>query len=297
MDGVLASRFAFDAIGTSWEINTPSPLGQEIRDQVLEDVERFDAFYSRFRKDSLVSLIAAVTDGGRFDFPAEAADMFDIYDRLHEATDGAVDPLVGRDLELLGYDSDYSLRANETALAALPSRRCTWSADVQRRGNTIETREPLVIDFGAVGKGLLVDLVSALMERAGHEDFVVDGGGDMRHRGLEPIEIGLEHPFDPTRVVGTTSLRNASLCASAINRRAWGDGLHHVLDGRTGRPTKGVVATWVMASDTATADGLATALFFATADRLTDRFDFSFARMFADGRIEFSDNFDGEIFS
>ena len=35
--------------------------------------------------------------------------MFDLYDRLVAATDGAVDPLVGRQLELLGYDPTYSL--------------------------------------------------------------------------------------------------------------------------------------------------------------------------------------------
>ena len=35
--------------------------------------------------------------------------MFDLYDRLVAATNGAVDPLVGRQLELLGYDPAYSL--------------------------------------------------------------------------------------------------------------------------------------------------------------------------------------------
>jgi len=33
------------------------------------------------------------------------------------------------------------------------------------------------------------------------------------------------------------------LCASAVNRRAWGDGLHHILDARTGRPSREVLAS------------------------------------------------------
>ena len=82
-----------------------------------------------------------------------------------------------------------------------------------------------------------------------------------------------------------------------MNRRAWGDELHHVIDGRTGMPTHDVVATWVVADDAATADGLATALFFAPAERLAPAFRFSWVRMFADGRAEISTDFDGELFT
>ncbi len=108
-DSVLTSSFMFDAIGTSWEINTPAPLTAVTRAHVLDLMERFDSIYSRFLYDSIVTRIAKAPQGGTFSFPADARPMFDLYDRLYDATDGAVDPLVGRDLELLGYDSDYAL--------------------------------------------------------------------------------------------------------------------------------------------------------------------------------------------
>jgi uncharacterized protein with FMN-binding domain len=69
-----------------------------------------------------------------------------------------------------------------------------------------------------------------------------------------------------------------------------------VLDARTGVPVGDVVATWVVADETATADGLATALFFTSAEDLAEAFRFSYVRMFADGRAEISENFDGELF-
>ncbi|WP_250958277.1 FAD:protein FMN transferase [Rhizobium sp. CG5] len=108
-DGVATSSFQFDAIGTSWQIDTPAPLPAETRAEVVDLVERFDSIYSRSRHDSIVTRIANAADGGRFSFPSDAALIFDLCDRLHVATDGAVDPLVGRDLELLGYDRDYTL--------------------------------------------------------------------------------------------------------------------------------------------------------------------------------------------
>ncbi len=291
---VEVSQFKFDAIGTSWEIDTPAKLGAEIEQHILELVERFDRVYSRFREGSIVTRIAAATEGGKFSFPDDAVAMFDLYDQLHAATDGAVDPLIGRDLELLGYDRTYSLVPQQTEGSRL---RPAWHRDIVRNGRALSTQGPLVIDLGAVGKGYLVDLVAAILEENGFEEFVIDASGDIRNRGSIELAVGLEHPLDAEILIGVANLRNNSICASASNRRRWGNDLHHVLDGRTGRPTNDVIATWAIAADTATADGLATALFFGPSPRLMQSFDFSFVRMFADGRVEVSDNFDGEIFT
>lgn len=293
------SMFAFEALGTRWEIETPQPLDPRVQQRIHRRIQQFDATYSRFRPDSLVSRLNAAPDGGRFDFPDDAPLLFDLYDRLHALTGGAVDPLVGRDLERLGYDRTYSLTPASDPVrdVAQAGGRPSWSRDLLRDGPALVTRQPLVMDLGAAGKGHLVDLLSDLLCGAGLTEFVVDGSGDLRHTGAAGIRVGLEHPFDPRMVIGVANLRGRALCASAVNRRAWGDGLHHVLDARTGIPVQGVVATWVIADEARIADGLATALFFTGADRLAEGFQFSSVRMWADGRAEVSGNFDGELFT
>lgn len=283
----------FTAIGTGWQLDTDHPLTDGLRIEIAELCADFDRAWSRFRTDSTVAEIASAADGGRFEFPARDLPLLDLYDRLFAATDGAVDPLVGRDLELLGYDARYTLTPDRAGLAdRVPD---VWTRDVRRDGNAFVTARPLVIDVGAAGKGHLVDLIAATLREHGIDRYVVDGSGDLHHAGPEPIVVGLEHPTRPDRVIGTAPLANAALCASAITRRAWGRGLHHVLDGRTGRPVSDVVATWVMAADAATADGLATALFVAEPERL-EMFEFSWVRMLADGRVQWSNDFPGELF-
>jgi thiamine biosynthesis lipoprotein len=290
--------FRFEALGTQWEIESGVPLSISLQQDILEQMDRFNRTYSRFRSDSLVSQVAAASEGGSFMFPDNSGDLFDIYDRLHSATQGAVDPLVGKDLELLGYDSKYSLTpATDSVRAeAHVHGRASWADDVTRKDTTLITNRPLSLDFGAVGKGYCVDIVSRLLLEAGMDDFVVDGSGDLRHIGKSSIEVGLEHPLDPEMVIGVAELRNGSLCASAVNRRVWRENLHHVLDARTGDPVQDVIATWVIANDTVTADGLATALFFTPGKELEKLFRFSYVRMFADGRAEISRNFSGELF-
>lgn len=286
--------FGFDAIGTGWQVLSAYPLPDPLRQQIVALTEDFDRVWSRFRADSLVTEIAQAQGGGRFSFPARDAALLDLYDRLVTATGGAVDPLVGRDLELLGYDADYTLAPDRAAIAGGRDRD-VWAADIRREGTAVVTDHPVLIDVGAAGKGYLVDLIADALRDAGVDRFVVDGSGDLRHQGLDPVVVGLEHPTRPGSVIGTVLLRNRALCASATTRRMWGDGLHHILDGRTRQPVSNVIATWTIAVTAAAADGLATALFVTDPDHLS-AFAFSWVRMLADGRVQWSNDFDGELF-
>jgi len=174
---------------------------------------------------------------------------------------------------------------------------------------TLTTSEPVVIDVGAAGKGYLVDIIAGMLLDAGIEEYIVDGSGDLVHRGDEPVRVGLEHPFDPSLAIGVYELSNGALCASAPGRRAWGTalhpGLHHILDGISGEPTTKVAATWAAASTGLVADGLATALFFTPGADLEAAFGagsatathFQYVRMFPDSAVEHSPDFRGELFT
>lgn len=279
----------FEAIGTAWQVESEDELPDAVRRGVLDRIESFDRTWSRFRPDSVVTALAEVP--GRVELPDEAEPLLDLYRRLDRLTDGAVTPLVGRTLADLGYDAAYSLRPSAT-----PSDVPSWST-LSWEPPVLETHEPLLIDVGAVGKGLLADLVSDVLAASGLEAFTVDASGDLVHRGRENLRVALEHPLDATVAVGVAELApGTALCASAVNRRAWGDGLHHVLDGRTGRPTHDVLATWVVADTCLLADGAATAAFFVPPARLDAELGVASARLLSTGRLEWSATFPGEMF-
>jgi thiamine biosynthesis lipoprotein len=279
----------FEAIGTRWNIETASAVPPELELSIMERIASFDRTWSRFRADSLVSTVAEV--GGSHEFPDEAGRLFDLYDELFCATDGAVTPLVGRALETLGYDREYSL-----VPAGAPAPAADWATAVTRVGSSVTTASPLLIDVGAAGKGYLVDLVAEVLVSAGEREFVINASGDLLVSTREPRRVALEHPFDPSLAIGIAKLDTGSICASGSNRRVWGNGLHHILDGRTGEPTREVIATWALADTALVADGLATALFFAEPARLAERFSFSYLRVFASGRADHSPDFPGEVF-
>jgi len=257
-----------------------------MRSAVSDRVARFDRDWSRFRDDSLVARIAR--EPGRHRLPDDADRLLGLYAGLYEATGGRVSPLVGGALAGLGYGPRLAAGVSD----AVPR----WEDALAWDGTHLDTVAPVSLDVGAAGKGCLVDLVSGMLTDAGIRRHVVDGSGDLRIRDV-PMRIALEHPADPTKAIGVAELHDGALSASAGNRRAWGDGLHHVLDAVTGLPTRSVVATWAVADDDLTADGAATALFFDVDPAWLDRHGVQWVRMMDGGAIERSPGFPGEVFA
>lgn len=286
---MTAYQHDFEAIGTYFSINTDTELDLDTINDLHTEAQDFDCAYSRFRSDSIVGRLAR--KGGRAQFPENAVPMLEFYRQLYEVTEHLLTPLVGNVMEHLGYDAAYSLKP-KVGVAQAPE----WDEVLHVSGSVVTSTGPLVLDLGAAGKGYLVDLLAGILVRRGFSDFLLDASGDLRHAGRTPCVIGLEHPDDPTKVIGTANLLGRALCGSATNRRSWGEGLHHIVDPRSGSPIRGVSATWVVADTTMVADGLATALFLTDPARLAAHFDFSFVRVLTGGRVEYSNNFDGELF-
>jgi len=279
----------FEAIGTRWEIETAEPLGAGIRARVTALVARFDREWSRFRADSVVTSLAR--DPREVAAPADAADMLDAFAAVSAATGGAVNPLIGASLERRGYDAGYGF----VDRGALPAPQ-EWPTQLQWERERMRLTTPAMIDVGALGKGRLVDLVLAEIAPRIPGTIVVDAGGDIALRG-GPVRIGLEHPYDARRAIGVWEVTDAALCASAVNRRAWGEGLHHVLDARTGEPVTTYAATWARASTAMRADAIATALFFGGGAELAHEWGVQWVRMTTDGRVEWSPGCTAALFT
>lgn len=292
---VPQTAWGFDAIGTRWRIDTAAPLTDAGRDAVRGLVDAFDRDWSRFRPDSLVSALAR--GAGVVAAPPDTRAMLDAYSALAVVTDGAVNPLVGGPLSRRGYDASY--RFVDRGAEPAPD----WRALLAWTDETLMLTEPAILDVGALGKGRLVDLVAGLVAQWVEGPVVVDAGGDIALRGTGE-RIALEHPYDPARAIGVWHVTDAALCASAVGRRAWGGGLHHVLDARTGEPVRTIAATWAVAADAMTADALATALFFDGGPELAAEWSkardsdlpVQWVRMTTDGRVEWSPGCDAELF-
>lgn len=287
------SRYRFEAIGTTWSIDTPAPLDDTVREAIRTRIDEYDRTWSRFRADSTVRALAA--HAGAVTLPAESSDLAAWYRTLYDATDGAVTPLVGGSLEQLGYGPN-GVAATDQAPVPPPA----WDDVLEWHGTQLRAAVPLTLDIGAAGKGQLVDLVGDVLDAHGVRNRVVDASGDLRHAGTgdrgRATRVAIEDPRSPGTAIGVVEVEGEAFCASAGNRRRWA-GHHHILDGRTGVPASDVLGTWVIADRAMVADGLATALSFAPAAALGTPGTFEYARMFASGMVEASGRFATGLFA
>ncbi len=287
------AQFTFDAIGTSWRIDTYRETTSEdsalLFSRIMERIEEFDRAYSRFRSDSLVTRMSR--EAGTFMLPPDADKMLALYRDLYDRTDGYVTPLVGNMLSDAGYDENYSL-VQKKELEAAPA----WDDVMSYAHPTLTIKRPVLLDFGAAGKGYLVDLVAEVLEAYGVMEYLIDAGGDILHKGDAPIRVGLENPENLQQVIGVCELRGGSICGSAGNRRTWGE-FTHIMNPKTLESQKNILAVWVTANTALLADALATCLFFVDAGTLTDAYDFEYVLIRNDHSVERSAGFLGEVFT
>lgn len=286
---------SWDALGTKFKITIWDDLlperFNEIAATAVRMAEMFDEQYSRFRTDSLITLLSKET--GVFEVPHDLIKMLRLYEVLYDATLGSMTPAIGFALEDIGYDPMYSLSPKET-VRATPD--LTTSLRIVNDTH-LELMTPILLDLGALGKGYLVDILHDFLQSEGCTRFLVDGSGDIRFSGDgAPIICALEHPYDQTLAIGTFTLASGSLCASAINRRAWRT-YNHYLDPITKQSPENIVATWAYASNAALADALSTALFFADPESLQTRFPFEYLVLDRNLHAKSSTGFTAELFT
>lgn len=288
------TQWQFEAIGTHWWIGIYQPadaaLLQNLKADISARIDVFDKTYSRFRADSLVSRIAK--QSGKYQFPADAPVLFDFYRSLYNATEGLVTPLIGRALADAGYDASYSLKPK--AITTTPD----WDDVMEVRGAVLIAKQPVLLDFGAAGKGYLADIVANILRQHNITHFCVDASGDMVCQGFggQPLRIGMEHPDNSSQAIGVVQMADGALCGSAGNRRQWAQ-YNHIMDPKKRCSPAHVKAVWVTAPTAREADGLTTALYFASAQKLRSLFTFEYAMMYKNGELHRSPAFSAEIFT
>ena len=116
---------------------------------------------------------------------------------------GAFDPTVGVTMEARGFNRDYRTgTAAPTGLAAEATGPVSYrDIAVDAEAKTIALGRPLLLDLGAVAKGLAVDL--AAHELATCRDFAVNAGGDLFVSGHnaegDAWNVGIRHPREDRR--------------------------------------------------------------------------------------------------
>jgi thiamine biosynthesis lipoprotein len=187
------------------------------------------------------------------------------------ASGGAFDPTVGRALEARGFNHDY--RTGQTIDSDVDPNDAVSYRDVELdpARHSVRLRRPLVLDLGAVAKGLAIDL--AARELRPLEHFSINAGGDVYVGGHnaegEPWRVGIRHPREPGTLLETLYVSDVAVCTSGDYERPSGNSSaeHHILDPHTGHSPAAIASLTVVAPTAMVADALGTAAFVLGPER------------------------------
>lgn len=137
---------------------------------------------------------------------------------------------------------------------------------IDERAGTAWLRRPgMRLDLGGIAKLPILEAGLQALQEAGIERALVNGGGDVLalSRDDQPAwRVGVRDPRRPGQVLGVIALHRGVLASSGDYLRCveqGGQRYHHVIDPRTGYPSRGAHGVTLLAERAADVNGLGAA--------------------------------------
>jgi FAD:protein FMN transferase len=189
---------------------------------------------------------------------------------ISEMTGGAFDITVGPLVKAWGFGPDAHKNFTESRRDSLIKLVGMGKVSLSN-GRLIKSDPGINLDANAIAQGYSVDVISHFFDNLGIKNYLIEIGGEVRGKGTKAgalWRIGIDKPEDNNMSPGQTlqaiiKIGDRALATSGNYRKFYienGIKYSHTIDPRTGYPAKNkLLSATILASDCATADGIATA--------------------------------------
>jgi FAD:protein FMN transferase len=265
-------KLSFPALGTTCEVQYAAPSGDaqaaEFERHAVAWVTAFEAKYSRFKPDSLISRINAAAGRDWVEVDPEMEALLRLCDSLHFMTQGVLDPTALPLIQLWNYKAEQP-RIPSAAEIGAARAKVGWKKVQRAPGKIFLPEAGMALDFGGFGKEYAVDFVAQIAIEHQLPCALVDFGHDLRAIGAPPgrpaWHVGLEDPKKPGTAAGSIAVVGKGVASSGDYLRCFtveGKRYGHIVDPRTGSPVaNGCTQATVIAGSCLQAGVLSTTAF------------------------------------
>lgn len=236
---------------------------KELDDSIQCVFDLIDRSVSVFNDSSVVS---RVNRNEPVELDSVFQHIFYVSKYVNRLTRGAFDPTIGPLIEVYGFGRNRDF--NEPADIEIDSiMQFVGIADCEIIEGNMHKKSPFTtFNFSGIAKGYGVDMIAEMLRRNGVVNFLVEIGGDIAACGYnregKPWAIMLE---SVDRVIYLTE----GAVATSGNYRNYHADCGHIIDPRTGKPTKtSVPAVSVIAPTCILSDAIATACMVTDIDTI-----------------------------
>ena len=253
--------------GTTYAITYQSVKGTDYHEEIKQLLEDFDFSLSTYNDSSVISKINR-NESNHAD--EHFTYVYHLSKEIAARTDTAFDITIGPLVNAFGFGPDGAIAIDSAVVDSILD--FTGYDKFTLQDGSIQKLDPRVkVDMNAIAQGYSVDLVAGLLEDKGIKNYLVEIGGEVRARGLNPKgktwRIGIDKPMEGNNNPGQNlqaiiQLKDKALATSGNYRKFYEkDGVKyaHIIDPQTGYPAlRRMLSATVITDKCIEADALAT---------------------------------------
>jgi len=254
--------------GTTYSITYENPDSSVYKLAIETLLANFDSSLSIYNSQSVITKI----NNNQLNLPdTYLQTVFEKAQEVYNNTDGAFDITVAPLVNAWGFG--FHNRSGITNSLVDSLLEFVGFNHISIKDSLIIKTDPrIMIDMNAIAQGYSVDVVADFLEKKGVDNYLVEIGGEVKTKGLNPKQkpwrIGIDKPEDNNMIPGKNlqaiiTLTNKSLATSGNYRKFYehnGVKYSHTINPKTGYPvTHSLLSATVTANDCMTADAYATA--------------------------------------
>ena len=251
-------------LGTVVEIQVRDADEQKAEDAITKafaEVKRIDELFTTYNEDSPVWKINNSADT-IISIDSEIYNLIVLCDSITKLSNGSFDVSLDNLTKVWGfYTDDPQLPTKAEIDSALLNTG--WQKITLLGDNKIIKKENLGLNFGAIAKGYAVDKAIDALKKLGINEALVNAGGEISVIGNDWI-VGIQHPREINSIIKKIRLDGFTVATSGDYEQYFEVHeirYHHIIDPKTGYPSKGLQSVTIINKSNAIADALATGVF------------------------------------
>ena len=257
---------------------------KDLHDEIETEMKKVDNALSMFNEKSVISRINQ-EQTNYIDDSEEGRMFLEVYNlamKISNETDGAFDITVAPLVNAWGFGFKENVfpdnQTIDSLLQIVGYQKQSFFEDKKGKGIR-KNNKSMMFDCSAIAKGYGTDVVARLLEKYGVENYMVEIGGEVVTRGINPKrvpwKIGVNKPIEDSLSKGeiqtVLNVTDRAMATSGNYRNFYyrgGQKYAHTIDPRTGHPVQhSLLSATVLTDNCATADAYATAFMVMGLDR------------------------------
>ena len=259
-------------MGTRFEITVVAPneeIGYINIDEAVSEIERIERIISSWDDNSETSLINKNAGIKPIKVSQELFGLIERAIKISEITDGAFDITYASMDNIWKFDGTMDKMPSEAEIKNSVSKVGFKKIKLEAENQTVYLPEKgMRIGFGAIGKGYAADKAKDLLVSKDVKGGIINASGDLTTWGTkvtgEKWLVGIANPLSKGKVFSWLPVVESSVATSGNYEKYItlnGEKYSHIIDPRTGYPTRGINSVSIFAKQAELCDALATAVF------------------------------------